>query len=201
MIRYQPPKSAVWGHQVGRLAPKAIVDRCLEFLGAQCAIIDSQPSELIVGWNPVAHALVSEVAAEIDRTLGQPTTASENPGEDGHVFRQRRWQFQADNLPVIANWFERLADGLKTEDVVAESSTFWTFAWRDEPPPFVPLQSPGGMFGVHLGQPHRITTMFSFRDVERYLGIKAYLAELGLAELSDKHLRPKMKIETSARGR
>lgn len=200
MIRYQPPKSAVWGHQVGRLKATIIVDRCLKFLHAQCAIIDSQPSELIVGWNSGIHSLVSEVAAEIDQTLGQPTRVNELPREDGGIFRQFWWPFHADKLPVVANWFDRLAECPKAQDVVAQASTFWTFAWRDEPPPFVPLQSPGGMFGIHLGQPHRITTMFSFRDVERYLRIKAYLAELELVELSDKHLRPKINMNTSERG-
>ena len=98
---------------------------------------------------------------------------------------------------AVATSFDKLAKSLGTKEVVAQATTFWTFAWRDELPPLLPFQSAGGMFGIHLGRPHRITTMFTFRDVERYLSMKAYLAELGLAELSDKHLRPKMGAKTA----
>lgn len=199
MIRYQPPKSTVWGHQVGRLSAMAIVDRCSQFLNAKCTIINTQPSELIVAWNATHDSFVSGVQAETDQKLGQPPTVVERPVAGAEAFRRRRWPFSADNLPAVATCFDKLAEYLKTRDVVAQSSTFWTFAWRDEPPPLLPMQSAGGMFGVHLGNPHRITTMFSFRDFERYLSIKSYLAELDLTELSDKHLRPRMGVEGSKR--
>jgi hypothetical protein len=45
---------------------------------------------------------------------------------------------------------------------------------------------------MHLGRPHRVTTMFTFRDVERYQQTKAYLAQAGLVKLSDKHLHPEL---------
>lgn len=113
-------------------------------------------------------------------------------GADGKLFRQRRWPFTADRLPIVATWFDTLADVQKTRDVAAHSSTFWHFAWRDEPAPLLPMESAGGMLGIHLGRPHRITTMFSFRDLDQYASVKAALSELGLVELSDKHLRPRV---------
>jgi hypothetical protein len=194
MIRYTPPKSQIWGHQVGRLSATAIVDRGTQFLSTNCTIINSQPSLLMVGWNTTLHPVVSKLADEIDQTLGQPTVVNELPSADGQLFRQRHWSFAAEHLPAVATWFDRLAQPMKTQDVVAQSSTYWAFAWQDELPPLLPLQSAGGMFGIHLGKPHRITTMFTFRDVQRYQNIKAYLAELGLVELSDKHVRPKMSL-------
>ena len=36
MIRYTPPKSQIWGHQVGRLDGETIVARCLQFLDDNC---------------------------------------------------------------------------------------------------------------------------------------------------------------------
>ena len=199
MIRYNPPKSQVWGHQVGRLSATAVVDRCWQFLNDQCTIINSQPSELMIGWNSEQHGLVSEVASEVDRNLGQPTTVNELPRAGGQVFRQRRWPFPADKLAAVAKWFDRLAESLKTDQVVAHSSTFWIFAWHDEPPPLRPIESAGGMLGIHLGRPHRITTAFSFRDFDEYSRIKAYLSGLELVELSDRHLRPKTGAVTAKR--
>ena len=65
MIRYQPPKSMVWGHQVGRLSAMAIIDRCSQLLNAKCTIINTQPSELIIAWKATHDTFVSEVQAEI----------------------------------------------------------------------------------------------------------------------------------------
>ena len=52
------------------------------------------------------------------------------------------------------------------------------------------------MLGIHfhLGRPHRITTMLSFGDIEKYQVIKT-----ALAELSEKHLRPKIGATTTKR--
>ena len=146
----------------------------------------------MLGWTDTEHApAVEAVVHEIDRMLGEPTTVNELPSANGRLFRQCRWPFSAEQLPVVASWFDKLADVLKTQDVVCQSSTNWIFAWRDEPAPLRPIESPGGMFGIHLGRPHRITTMFSFRDLDGYTRVKTALSELGLVELSDKHLRPK----------
>jgi hypothetical protein len=175
----------------------ALVERCLSFLDSRCSVINSQPSELMIGWNEGPKArVIEEVVADVDRALGQPTTVNEMPSGDGRRFRQRRWPFTPERLPVVATWFDKLADALKTQDVVAHSSTNWIFAWRGEPEPLRPLESAGGMIGIHLGRPHRVTTMFSFQDLEQYASVKAALRELELVELSDKHLRP--KVGTSA---
>lgn len=195
MIRYSPPKSQIWGHQVGRLSATEIVDLSNQFVKAKCTIVNSQPSELMVGWNLIVHSSLSKLAVEIDEVLGPPTSINEVPSAGGERFRQHRWAFAVDNLPSVATWFDRLAKPLKTQDVVAQSITYLMFAWQDELPPLLPMQSPGGTFGIHLGRPHRITTMFSFRDLERYQAIKTYLSQIGLVDLSDKHVRPKMSVE------
>jgi hypothetical protein len=136
--------------------------------------------------------VTEEVVREVDQTLGEPTTINEMPSGDGRRFRQGRWPFEAERLPVVATWFDALADARKTQDVVAYSSTFWFFAWRDEPAPLRLMESAGGMVGIHLGRPHRVTTTFSFRDLKKYASVKTALSELELVELSDKHLRPKI---------
>lgn len=197
MIHYQPPKSAVWGHEIGRLSAVAIVDRGAQFLDTQCTIISTHPSELLIGWNDVPDAVVSDVQAEILRVLGQPATVVERPGVGGQRYRHECWPFSADQFRSVATWFDQLAEHRKAQDVFAQTSVAWTFAWRDEAPPLLPMQSAGGMFGIHFGDPQGITTMFSFRDFERFLRVKEYLAEIGLAELSEKHLRPKIGIDGS----
>src|SRR5438874_12776706 len=89
VIRYSPPKSQVWGHQVGRLTATAVVDQCLSFLDSHCSVINSQPSELMIGWNEGPAARVTEeVVADVELTLGQPTTVNEMPSGDGRRFRQ-----------------------------------------------------------------------------------------------------------------
>jgi hypothetical protein len=193
VIRYSPPKSQVWGHQVGRLPATAVVEKCLSFLESHCAVIDSQSGELMIGWSEGPGAgLVEEVIVEVDRTLGQPTTVNDMPSAQGTRFRQRRWPFPAERLPVVATWFDRLSDVLKTQGVVAHSSTNWIFAWRGEPEPLSPTESAGGMLGIHLGRRNKITTLFSFRNLQQYASIKAALTKMHLVELQDKHLRPKV---------
>lgn len=200
VIRYCPPKSQVWGHQVGRLPATVIVERCLTFLDSHCTVLNSQPSELIICWDDGSNTRpAEEVADDAERTLGKPTRAVELPAGEGKLHRERRWSFSVERLPVVATWFDKLADQIKTEQVVAQSSTFWAFAWRDDPASPRPLEAAGGMLGLHLGRPHRITTMFSFRDLENYASVKAALADLRLVELSDKHLRPKIGGTTAGR--
>jgi hypothetical protein len=192
MIRYLPPKSQAWGHQLGRLSASSIVERYSQFLNDQCTVIESRPSDLTMTWESSQHPLISDVVAKIEATLGWAGAVNEMPGAGGELFRQCRWQFTTDMLAVVATWFDALSKPLKTRKIVAHSSTFWIFAWSDEPQPLIPLESAGGMLGIHLGQPHRVTTMFSFRDFNRYLRIKEDWEALGLAKLSDKHLRPKI---------
>jgi len=191
VIRYTPPKSRIWGHQVGRLPATAIVERSMRFLDTQCTIIKTHPSDLTIGWNQTNHQVVSEIVGQIDHQLGQSTTTKWDPDGSGS-FQQRRWEFAAEALPVVGPWFDKLAALLKTQQVFAQSSSNWIFAWRDEAPPLKPMHSAGGMFAIHLGQPHVLTTMFSFRDLDKYASIKSVLHELDLVELSDKHLRPKI---------
>ena len=192
MLHYHPPKAQVWGHQVGRLSATTLVDRSLRFLNDRCAVIGSQPSDLVILWNAALHPAVRDVVADIDEALGPATAVNKLRDASGQVFRQHHWPFPADKLPAVARWFGELADSMRTKQVVARASTIWSFAWSDEPPPLRHLETPGGLFGVHLFPPHRITTSFSFRDMDHYVRIKAYLAELGLVQLSDRHLRPKI---------
>ena len=192
VIRYNPPKARVYGHQIGRLTATAVVERCASFLDAHCTILRSQPSELMIGWKEGPHAaLTEEVVGEINLALGPPRTSNVMPSAYGELLGERCWQFAPEQLAAVAAWFDRLADGLKTQEVVAYSSTLWLFAWRDELPPLRVLESPGGTLGIHLGRPHRIMTVFLFRDLDQYARIKAALSSLGLVELSDRHLHPK----------
>ncbi len=199
MIRYAPPKSQIWGHPVRKLRAVTIVARVLQFLDAHATIHDSPPSQLMLGGNAAENFGLSEMAAEIDRTLGQAGVATELPAPLAVQLGHRRWTFSTDMLPDVAAWFDKYADLLKMKEVFAQASTFWGFEWQEAPPRTPPKEPMGGMLGVHLGRPHRITTMFCFRDLEQYQHIKSALAKLELVELSDKHLRPKIGTATDKR--
>jgi hypothetical protein len=199
VIRYSPPKSQIWGHQVGRLSAVSVVERVSRFLDAHATVLKSQASDLTIEWSSSQDAAVAGVAAEMERALGLPKTGSEMPAPDGRVYRHRCWQYQAELLPAVAAWFDRLADLMKARDVFAQASTSWLIAWRDEGPPR-PTESTGGMFGIHLGRPHRLTTAFDFRNLEQYAKVKAALRQLQLVELSDKHLRPRIGTDAVERG-
>ena len=198
MSHYSPPKSEVHGHAIGRLSATEAVERCLRFLDGQCVSRNPGPSELMLGWNDARGAAVAEVMADVDRTLGPAAKVNRIPDASGQLFHQHRWPYSVDKLPDVASWFDRLADALEAGEVVAHASTVWMFTWRgddaargDSPPP-VPLVSPGGMLALHLGlRPHRLSTMFTFRDVDQYARVKTVLSQLGLVELSDRNLRPK----------
>jgi len=152
VIRYNPPKSQVWGHQVGRLSASAVVDRCSQFLREQCAIISSQPSELMIGWNDSQNALLSEVTGEIDQTLGQPTTMNERSGASGQVFRQRRWPFSANNLADAQNCLWLMNNQYPSQPLAGGSlyavklpATIPAAGQPGGPPPSTEFHSFGGM--------------------------------------------------------
>lgn len=151
----------------------------------------------MIGWPAVHHERVSPIVEQLTHSLGKPGTENEVPSPDDEVFRQYRWTFNNELLSDVATAIDELTELLKIQEVVAQSNTVWMFAWEDEPSPINPLESAGGMLGIHLGRPHRITTMFSFRDVAKYEAIKASLSEMKLVELSDRHLRPKQGVGKS----
>jgi hypothetical protein len=198
VIHYSPPKSEVHGHPIGRLAATDAVDRCLRFLDGHCVARDPGLSELMLGWNDARGAAVAGVVADVDRALGPAAKVNRIPYGSGQTFHQHWWPYSVEKLPDVARWFDGLAGVLETGVVVAHASTVWTFTWRgdeaargDGPPP-VPLVSPGGMLALHLGfRPHRLSTVFTFHDVDQYARVKAVLSQLGLVELSDRNLRPK----------
>lgn len=193
MIRYSPPKSQVWGHQVGRLSATTIVERSRNFLQNHGVVFDAPQSELLVSWNDGPHAQAAEdVIRELGNALNQPTTVTHLPHGPGQPSHHYHWSFPSEGLAVVATCFDQLSAAIKAQDITAQSSTIWSFAWRNEPAPLLPMTSAGGLFGIHLGLPHRITTAFTFRDLEQYAGVKAALCDLELVELADKHLRPRV---------
>jgi hypothetical protein len=128
-----------------------------------------------------------------------PAVTNEMPSATGRVFHQRRWRFSASQIGMLANWFDAFSELVHKKIVVAHSSTFWTFAWKTEAPPFERFETAGGELAIHLGAPHTLTTMFTFQALDHYETVKLALRALELVELSDRHLRP--RIEGKARER
>ena len=50
MIQYSPPKSQVWGHQVGRHSAEKVVELGLQFLSDNCRETSTPETELRIGW-------------------------------------------------------------------------------------------------------------------------------------------------------
>ena len=166
----------------------------------------SHPSELTLGWNGIKRPGISALADEINVTLGRASFEQESPDvctiSVGEPFYTRRWAFTAEHLPKVASWFDRLPKPVITHDLTAYCNISWFFAWRDEPLPLPPLHKfvgPGGHFMISLGSPHRITTQFSFRTIDKYDEIKQYFESIGLAKLSDRHLTPKAEMRRLGR--
>lgn len=193
MLRYSPPKSQVWGHAVSRLTGAEVVRRGLGFIASECQVSRHYTTDLTLGWKEHDDdELVQRASSELTELLGAPISVVEMPDTGGLLFRQCRWRFSPPQLAAIAITFDELQDLLKRKVAVARASTFWTIAWRDEPVPLTESASAGGQFGIHLGPPQRLTTLFSFRSLDQYAKIKRALSDLELAELSDRHLRPRV---------
>lgn len=191
MLHYHPPKSRIWGQQVGRLAASQVVERGLRFLNERCVNVTMDSSDIRVSEldSPVPGAVQA-----ITALWGGEPQVDEGRDADGSVIRSFKWPLAAAQLPAVARWFDSVRQQL-TRGATPFTSTYWSFDWPGPPPPSKgskPAFRFGGTLGIHLGCPHRVTTMFSFRDVEHYAEIKAYLSGIGLVDLSDKHVRPKL---------
>jgi hypothetical protein len=199
MLHYHPPKSQSYGHRVGRLTATQVVDRSLRFLDERAILLHSHPSELRFVWNPDRYSSVSVLADEIILALGPAPTHDDRPHPDGGTERILEWPVTAGHLTTVARWFDRISDLLANHQIVARCSIGWHFAWRDEPPPVGLNTSAGGYYMIHLGWPHRISMAFSFREIEKYDAIKAYLETIGLVRLSDRNLSPKGELRRIGR--
>ena len=188
MVRYSPPKSRVWGHQVGRLTASEVVERGLRFLSEQCTNVTLGSSTIFV--SDFNSAIPSAVQA-ITSLWGAEPEMHEGRDFGGSVTRNFQWDLPEKQLPVAAQWFDSVRKQL-TRGGTPATCTYLSFEWPGPAMPGKRGGKLGGMLGIHLGCPHRVTTMFSFRDLDHYFAIKAHLATIGLVELSDKHVRPKI---------
>ncbi len=188
MISYSPPKSQAWGHRIGRLSASKIVDIGLQFIEEQCSCSSTPESELGIGWMSDCDSNISRSVNELIREIGEPITTVDVPSLVG-TFRQNQWTLSSGHLVAIASWFDLVREPLKHKELVATCGTCWGIQWRINN-----KRISGGMFGIHLGQPHRLTTAFTFPDISHYEIIKRYLSDIGLVKLSDTHIRPKTAL-------
>ncbi|MCA9146875.1 MAG: hypothetical protein KDB05_29055 [Planctomycetales bacterium] len=188
MISYSPPKSQAWGHRVGRHTATKIVDLGMKFLSEQCSSVTTPQSELEIGWMCENQPELSRSIDELTSRVGEASATIDFPFPNG-LFRQNRWSLSSTHLTVIAEWFDRVKEQVEENAVVATCGTCWGIQWKNDPETVS-----GGMFGIHLGRPHRITTMFTFPDISRYEMTKRYLIAVGFVTLSDKHISPKTAL-------
>jgi hypothetical protein len=188
VVRYTPPKSRIWGHQVGRLTASQVIERGLRFLNAQCTNVAIGSSTINVS---DFNSSVPTAVQAITSLWGAQPRMHEGRDFDGSVTRNFEWDLPEAQLLVAAQWFDSVRQQ-PTRGGTPATCTYWSFDWPGPTMPSKRAAKLGGMLGLHLGCPHRVTTVFTFRDLEHYFGIKAYLSEIGLVDLSDKHVRPKL---------
>jgi hypothetical protein len=96
-------------------------------------------------------------------------------------------------------WSVRLNS--RAQGIAWQCIAIWGFDWLDADDSIPQTQLNTNMFGIQLGIPHRISTMFGFQTVDDYYSVTALFAEIGLVNLSDKHVHPKGSIPTVALAR
>jgi hypothetical protein len=194
MITYHPPKSQWWGHQVSRLSAVQVVERGLRFLKEKAKIKSLLSADLMVLWNSADSPALSHSMEKLIRTLGSPSHMNDLPGLRGSISRQYRWTISKEHLITVAEWFDEVRPAMDSTEVVGHCIAMWDFEWLTDSNSLPPTKKIENMFGIQLGRPHRISTVFGFRTVADYISLKAFLTEISLVKLSDNHIRPKGSI-------
>jgi hypothetical protein len=187
MFNYQPPKSQVWGHRLGRLTSAQIWERAIQFLQEQTVIEAPLQADFSVVWVP---GRCQSLASDMDRfhcSLGPPAAENSLASRVDEPAQCVRWNLPIHQMGPIAAWLDKVHESA-SERITARAGGNLMFKWSRSHGEG--STDRGGMFGVHLGTVRAITTMFSFASREHYHAIKQYLADIGLVELSDKHLKP-----------
>lgn len=200
MLQYSPPKAKLWGHQVSRHTATDVLKLCQQFVNQYCDIkppppFPVEPDRLLLVWPKSSEAQVASLVAELQALLGAPFESNDIPL--GPPMRMQTWQHREVQLPVIAELYNRHATMFNKGKVNFVATGGWFFTWRDDSSPD-PL---GGHLACHITSPLTVGTHFAFRDFKHYEVIKQHFQQVGLLEMSEKHLTPKALVKAYLAGK
>lgn len=169
MLRYQPPKSSVWGHLLRKMPASRAKTLFDQFLATAVAEHAFSSASFAIG-DPSG-----QVVARYERLVGSPS-------RDGRFDR------------LTLEQSDRCIDELiKDETSAARANVRFALAqgfeitkWRLNGEA-VPTQS---SLIIHYGQLPCLSTFFQFETVEQFHGVQRVLADIGLCKLNEKHLKP-----------
>src|SRR5579859_1858042 len=174
MLQYRPPKSHIWGHSLKSLAPEAIRSRFAAFMTATVAESRFVAGRLLVGQaKPVAESKPENLLARFERLL-------ELPPQDGS-FELTEPQFDKCLDEII-----RDPELLKDPDTLVLLTEFLQVgAWKIDGREV----KTSSLLTLGLGKHSYLTTLLSFNDRAEFDLVRQSFLDVGLCDLSEKHLR------------
>jgi len=193
-ISYSPPKSQGWGHSVSRLSPVQLYELTEMFLREQTIQFGESTQEFTILWEP---ANAGPIAATINALplFAGPGREDRTGSVANRLYRRISQKVELASLRGAVELVQNLEPELKKQGGLACCTLHRSvqFRWRDSSgsSAAVPERNSIMMLGISFGRPRGISTMFGFDSVQHYRRIQEYLKRIGLATLSDKHIRPK----------
>ena len=168
MYYYQPPKSAIWGHRLGRLHAAHARELLQKFFAAATANVEFRAASLFGLRNPPESSL-DEDLAEFAPT--EPTGLSQltRNQSDACVDIISAWEDQNSGHPTTVGLLQ------------AFEVTTWNINER-----LVPTTS---LFHMNYGSLPCISTFLQFESTTDFDHVRTTLAEVGLCALNPKHLK------------
>jgi hypothetical protein len=200
MLNYSPPKAKLWGHQVSRHTATEVLTLCQQFVKQYCNILPPPPFKV----EPDRLHLISQLTpeqtaplvAELQQLLGNPVEANSH-SLGGLTMHMQSWHYQEAQLPAIAAFYDRHAAVFKKRKVNLTAAGTWFFTWRDDSS----AEPVGGNLACYITSPLTVGTHFAFRDFKHYEEIKQHFQQVGLLEMSEKHLTPKALMKEYLAGK
>jgi hypothetical protein len=180
VFRYAPPKSSIWGHKLRKMAARRqrkLVDEFLNLATVDSAFNNGSVSlpKVAPGWEPLPGAFLNLIRL-FERELGGfPSTGGYYANLDQVQFDFCYNQLlQAGALDV-----DNPASGHLSCLITIPK---WRLHGRD-----IPTSS---NLIVHYGPLPCLSTMFRFETIDDFYSVQKILSDLGLCNLSEKHLKP-----------
>ncbi|HEX6551015.1 MAG TPA: hypothetical protein VF117_10115 [Gammaproteobacteria bacterium] len=181
MYRYTPPKSNVWGHSLGKMAPahqKMLFDQFLESAVAEYSTTGGS-LKLFTGAAPPS------LPPDAQAMWGHTTYGDVERFEKLLGVASRNGSFDA----LTAQQCETALAELVQHDALARGSMFLQgieiSRWLVEGQPV----NTKSRIHLYYGMDPRITTFLEFETLEQFEFIKRVLADLKFCKLNEKHLK------------
>lgn len=180
MFRYAPPKSSIWGHKLRKMAApreRQLVDEFLNLATVGSAFNNGSVSlpKVAPGWEPLPGAFLDLIRL-FEREIGG------FPSDSGYYANLNQTQFdfcynqllQAGALDV-----DNPASGHLSCLITIPR---WRLHGRE-------ISTSSNLI-VHYGPLPCLSTMFRFETVDDFYSVQKILSDIGLCNLSEKHLKP-----------